>query len=118
MIEKVLLGNDIDATWTIQNANFGDTVKLYMIDAKGKRQIDVVKTSVTNFTFKLLASIQTLGKVRFEVYWTSTNSNRRVVANNVIEFVDNPENVTLQSDDIITNITLNTIGNKTTINAD
>lgn len=117
MAEKVLLGNDIEATWTIQNANFGDTVKLYMIDAKGTRKIDIVKSSVTTFTFKLLASIQTLGKVRLEVYWTSANSNRRVVANNVIEFVDNPENVTLQSDDIITNIELNTIGNKTTINS-
>lgn len=115
MAERVLLGNDISAVWNVTNANFGDNVDLYIVDAKGKRKLDVVISSTSKLTFKFTANNQTLGKIRLEIYWITSNTNKRIVANNVLEFVDNPENVTLQSDDVITNITLNTTGIKTAI---
>ena len=115
-VNKVLLGNDIAAVWNIANANLSGTVYLYMITPNSKELIPVNIVTVTQLTFDVPADIQKLGDVRFDLKWKEGAYNRRLVANKIIEFVDNPENVTLQTG-IITTITLTTAGINTTINA-
>ena len=115
-VNKVLLGNDIAAVWNIANANLSGTIYLYMITPNSKELIPVNIVTATKLTFAVPADIQKLGDVRFDLKWKEGAYNRRIVVNKTLEFVDNPESVTLQTG-IITNITLSTIGINTTITA-
>ena len=115
-IEKVLLGNDIAVIWNITNANLAGTIYLYMITSNSKELIPSNIVTPTQLSFNVPSDIQVLGDIRLELKWKEGTYNRRVVANKIIEFVDNPENVTLQTG-IITDITLTTTGINTTINA-
>lgn len=113
-MEKVLLGNDINFTWSINNTNFtGLSPKVYVVTSIGKTKVDVVG-GATNITFKLAAELQVLGAIRLECVWEAANVNKRMVANNVIEFVDNANNVTNQST-IVSSCSIVTTGFKSTI---
>ena len=114
-VNKVLLGNDIAAVWNIANANLSGTIYLYMITPNSKELIPINIVTATKLTFAVPADIQKLGDVRFDLKWKEGAYNRRLAVNKIIEFVDNPEYVTLQTG-IATTITLTTTGINTTIN--
>lgn len=112
-MEKVLLGNDISFTWNINNVNFtGLAPKVYVVNSIGKFKVDVV--AGTSITFKLVGELQVLDAIRLECLWTNANVNKRMVVNNVVEFVDNADNVTNQST-IIGNCSIVTTGFKSKI---
>jgi hypothetical protein len=105
MIERVLKGNDIYFRLIILGGDINNgKTEIYITDIKGKTKVDFVpeilydenEHKISYATFQLKGITQSLGTLRIDVYQTVANYNRRYVANNVIEFVDNPESVTNQ----------------------
>lgn len=103
MIERVLKGNDIYFRLIILGGDINDgKTEIYITDVKGKTKVDFAPEilyddndrKISYATFQLKGINQSLGTLKIDVYQTVANYNRRYVANNVIEFVDNPENVT------------------------
>jgi hypothetical protein len=103
MIERVLKGNDIYFRLIILGGDINDgKTEIYITDVKGKTKVDFASEilyddndrKISYATFQLKGINQSLGTLKIDVYQTVANYNRRYVANNVIEFVDNPENVT------------------------
>lgn len=94
-METLLKGNDINVTWSIVNHNFTSTKPLvYIVDSISKRLVDVIVSN--NISFKIPGDQQHLGEVRLECFYTKAGSNKRIVANKVMEFVDNAEAVSNQ----------------------
>lgn len=109
---KVLRGNDVIINWTIRKLRgnipvAGDftnsTVNVFIVDSYGARTIE---HSITGnvISIHIGGEIQRLGYLALDAYWEHniTKVNSRAKINDVVEFVDNPEDVDLNGlpDDI------------------
>ena len=114
-MDKVLLGNDINVIWDINDLDLtSKELSVFVISPVGKLRIASPTITTTNISFILNESIQVLGIIRIEAYYKISNINKRQVVNNVVEFVDNPENVTNQIS-LIDTINIKTTGIKSVI---
>lgn len=109
---KVLRGNDVIINWTIRKLRGGipvaedftnSTVNVFIVDSYGARTIE---HSITGnvISIHIGGEIQRLGYLALDAYWEHniTKVNSRAKINDVVEFVDNPEDVDLNGlpDDI------------------
>lgn len=109
---KVLRGNDVIINWTIRKLRDGipvaedftnSTVNVFIVDSYGARTIE---HSITGnvISIHIGGEIQRLGYLALDAYWENniTKVNSRAKINDVVEFVDNPEDVDLNGlpDDI------------------
>ena len=109
---KVLRGNDVIINWTIRKLRgnipvaedfTNSTVNVFIVDSYGARTIE---HSITGnvISIHIGGEIQRLGYLALDAYWEHniTKVNSRAKINDVIEFVDNPEDVDLNGlpDDI------------------
>lgn len=109
---KVLRGNDVIINWTIRKLRgnipvaedfTNSTVNVFIIDSYGARTIE---HSITGnvISIHIGGEIQRLGYLALDAYWENniTKVNSRAKINDVVEFVDNPEDVDLKGlpDDI------------------
>lgn len=109
---KVLRGNDIIINWTIRKLRgnipvaedfTNSIVNVFIVDSYGARTIE---HSITGnvISIHIGGEIQRLGYLALDAYWEHniTKVNSRAKINDVIEFVDNPEDVDLNGlpDDI------------------
>lgn len=109
---KVLRGNDVIINWTIRKLRGGipvaedftnSTVNVFIVDSYGARTIE---HSITGnvMSIHIGGEIQRLGYLALDAYWEHniTKVNSRAKINDVVEFVDNPEDVDLNGlpDDI------------------
>lgn len=107
---KTIQGNDITINWQIKAGDiiidFTDlSAVVYICDSIGKRVANNVVKDDTGLHFDFLANNQFAGVVRLEVVWvTSNNITKRKIADNVIDYINDPENVDGDIDtiDIIT----------------
>lgn len=109
---KVLRGNDVIINWTIRKLRSNipvaedftnSTVNVFIVDSYGARTIE---HSITGnvISIHIGGEIQRLGYLALDAYWEHniTKVNSRAKINDVVEFVDNPEDVDLKGlpDDI------------------
>ena len=109
---KVLRGNDVIINWTIRKLRgnipvaedfTNSTVNVFIVDSYGARTIE---HSITGnvISIHIGGEIQRLGYLALDAYWEHniTKVNSRAKINDVVEFVDNPEDVDLNGlpDDI------------------
>lgn len=109
---KVLRGNDVIINWTIRKLRgnipvaedfTNSTVNVFIVDSYGARSIE---HSITGnvISIHIGGEIQRLGYLALDAYWENniTKVNSRAKINDVVEFVDNPEDVDLKGlpDDI------------------
>lgn len=109
---KVLRGNDVIINWTIRKLRgnipvaedfTNSTVNVFIVDSYGARTIE---HSITGnvISIHIGGEIQRLGYLALDAYWENniTKVNSRAKINDVVEFVDNPEDVDLKGlpDDI------------------
>lgn len=109
---KVLRGNDVIINWTIRKLRgnipvaedfTNSTVNVFIVDSYGARSIE---HSITGnvISIHIGGEIQRLGYLALDAYWEHniTKVNSRAKVNDVVEFVDNPEDVDLNGlpDDI------------------
>ena len=116
-MNKIIQGNDVTVNWQIKvkdsNVDFTSlTTTVYICDAIGKRIVANITKDAEGLHFKLLANNQFAGVVRLEAIWTTvSNGNKRVVADKVIEYINDPEN----TDGDIDNINIVTTAYKSVI---
>ena len=109
---KVLRGNDVIINWTIRKLRgnipvaedfTNSTVNVFIVDSYGARSIEHSITGNVIF-IHIGGEIQRLGYLALDAYWENniTKVNSRAKINDVVEFVDNPEDVDLNGlpDDI------------------
>lgn len=109
---KVLRGNDVIINWTIRKLRNGipvaedfsnSTVDVYIVDSYGARKVEHTITGNV-ISIHIGGEIQRLGFLALDAYWEHniTKVNSRAKVNDVVEFVDNPEDVDLNGlpDDI------------------
>ena len=109
-MHKIIQGNDVAVNWTIKVkdtiVDFTNlTTAVYICDSIGKRIVTNITKDSNGLHFKFLANNQFAGPVRLEAVWTTnTSGNKRVVADKVIEYINDPENVDDEIDtiDIVT----------------
>lgn len=109
---KVLRGNDVIINWTIRKLRgnipvaedfTNSIVNVFIVDSYGARSIE---HSITGnvISIHIGGEIQRLGYLALDAYWENniTKVNSRAKINDVVEFVDNPEDVDLKGlpDDI------------------
>ena len=96
---KIIQDNDIAIDWQIRfkNANIDFTnaaVTVYICDSIGKRIVTSLTKDANGLHFIFKGADQFSGVVRLEAVWTTVSSgNRRVVADKVIDYINDPENV-------------------------
>lgn len=109
---KVLRGNDVIINWTIRKLRnsipvaedfSNSTVDVYIVDSYGARKVEHTITGNV-ISIHIGGEIQRLGFLALDAYWEHniTKVNSRAKVNDVVEFVDNPEDVDLNGlpDDI------------------
>lgn len=98
-MNKIIQGNDIVVNWNIKVKDtvidFTNlTATVYICDSIGKRIVNSVTKDAAGLHFSFKSNDQFAGVVRLETVWTTaSNGNKRVVANNVIEYVNDPEGI-------------------------